>query len=319
MPPVVPSAPTVPPTTLDRLAQLGERLGAYPWWQVLIELVVIWFLVLIVVRFVQGTRAAAILKNLLFLIVISTLLLRILGQREAFQRLTFLYDNFLGIVAIALIVIFQPELRRGLTRIGETSLFRRAIRPQTQAVDAIVEASLYLSKARFGGLMVIERQVPLKGLAEGGTTLNAEVSSRLLQTIFFPGSALHDLAVVIRGNVVRAAGVQLPLAEESDMPDQSLGSRHRAGVGISQESDALAVIISEETGGISLAERGKLTRNLSEAELRGLLVLKLNPGLVTQLVQTPVATAADEPAAVLEDAASPLNTDQGAELGPSRS
>lgn len=314
MPPVVTPTPTV-----DRFVQLGERLGVYPWWQVAIELVVIWFLVLIVVRFVQGTRAAGILKNLLFLIVISTLLLRILGQREAFQRLTFLYDNFLGIVAVALIVIFQPELRRGLTRIGETSLFRRTIRPKTQAVDAIVEACVYLAKARFGGLLVVERQVPLKGLAEGGTTLDAEISSRLLQTIFFPGSALHDLAVVIRGNVVKAAGVQLPLAEEADMPDQSLGSRHRAAVGISQESDALAIVVSEETGSISLAEHGKLTRQLSEAELRGLLVLKLNPGLVTQLTQTPVATAADTPAEVLEDAATPLNTDQGAEhSSPSR-
>lgn len=294
------AGPGALPASSDRVAQLLERLGAYPWWQVLIELVIVWFLVLIVVRFVQGTRAAGILKSVLFLIVVSTLLLRILGQREAFQRLTFLYDNFLGIVAIALIVIFQPELRRGLTRIGETSLFRKPIRPQTQAVDAIVQACLFLAKARFGGLIVIERQVPLRGLAEGGTVLNAEVSSRLLQTIFFPGSALHDLAVIIRGNVVRAAGVQLPLAEEGDLPDPALGSRHRAAVGITQESDAVAVVVSEETGTISLAERGRLTRGLNEAELRGLLVLKVNPGLVTSLAQAPPASAADEASPVME-------------------
>lgn len=295
------------------MTQLAERLLAYPWWQVAIEIIVIWFLVLIVVRFVQGTRAAGILKSLLFLIVISTLLLRILGQREAFQRLTFLYDNFLGIVAIALVVIFQPELRRGLTRIGETSLFRRHIRPKTYAVDAIVEAALYLSKARFGGLIVIERQVPLKGLAEGGTELNAEISSRLLQTIFFPGSALHDLAVILRGNVVKAAGVQLPLAEEADLPDPSLGSRHRAAVGITQESDAIAVVVSEETGSISLAEGGHLTRNLNEAELRGLLVLKLNPGLVSTLTQVPVATAADDPATVMDPGGPAVDSNDHAE------
>lgn len=282
-------------STLDRFHQFVERVGAYSAWQVALELLVVWFVVLMVVRFVQGTRAASLLKNIILLIVVATLLIRILGQREAFQRLSFLYDNFLGIAAIALIVIFQPELRRGITQIGQTPLFRRAIRPETQVVDAVVEASVYLAKARFGGLIVIERQLSLKGIAEGGITLNAAVSSRLIQTIFFPGSALHDLAMIIKGNQIKAAGVQLPLAEEGDMPDASLGSRHRAGVGISQESDAVAIIISEETGQIAIAERGKLTRGLNEAELRGLLLLKVNPGLVTKITQAPIQSSSELP------------------------
>ncbi|MCK6477474.1 MAG: DNA integrity scanning protein DisA nucleotide-binding domain protein, partial [Phycisphaerales bacterium] len=112
----------------------------------------------------------------------------------------------------------------------------------------------YLSRARFGGLIVIERSVGVSGLIEGGTVINAELSSRLLQTIFFPGSALHDLAVIVKGRRVHAAGVQLPLADPTDMPDPRLGSRHRAAIGLSKECDALIVVISEETGSVRIAE-----------------------------------------------------------------
>lgn len=269
--------------SFDRLRQLIERVQTYPVWQVFLEMLVIWVVVFFVVRLIQGTRAAGILKTLLFFIVTATLLIRILGQRDGLQRLSFIYDNFLGVAAFALIVIFQPELRRGLTRIGETPLFRRSPKPVTVVVDAVVEAAMFLSKAKFGGLIVLERSVPLKGIVEGGTVLNSEVTARLLQTIFFPGSALHDLAVIISGTTIRSAGVQLPLASAGDVTDENLGSRHRAAMGVTQESDAVAVVVSEETGTISLAERGTLTRGLNEAELRGLLILKLNKGLVRKI------------------------------------
>lgn len=267
----------------DRIRQLWERLQAYPVWQVLLELLVIWVAVYFIVKLIQGTRAAGVLKTVVFFIVVSTLLIRILGQREGLTRLEVIYDNFIGGVVFALIVVFQPELRRGLTRLGETNLFRRKLKPQTITVDAVVEAARFLSKARFGGLIVIERQVPLRNIVEGGTPLDAAVTPRLLQTIFFPGSALHDLAVIIKDDRIRSAGVQLPLAEAGEVSDESLGSRHRAALGVTQESDAVAVVISEETGIISLAERGHLTRGLSDDELRGLLILKLNKGLVSRL------------------------------------
>jgi diadenylate cyclase len=261
--------------TAERISQLLHRVSAYPWWQVAIEMTVIWVIVFMAVRFIQGTRAAGALKGLFFILVVTTLIVRILGQREAFQRLTFLYDNFLAIAAIALIVIFQPELRRALTRLGETPIFRRTNQPLAVVIEAIAEAAAYLSKAKFGALIVIEREAPLKGLTEGGTPMHATVSARLLQTLFFPGTALHDLAVVISGSEIIAAGVQLPLAEPSAMPDPSLGSRHRAAVGISQECDALVVVVSEESGVISVAERGKLTRGLKEDDLAELLRRKL--------------------------------------------
>jgi diadenylate cyclase len=278
---------------LDRLEQLAQRLTTYSWWQVAIEFAVIWVVVFIVVRFVISARVARPVKVVFFLLVVASMLVRVLGHGESFMRLAFLYDAMLPLVAIGLVVVFQPEIRRAISRIGDTPLFRRKPQPVTITVDAVVEAAVYLSRAKFGALMVIERSTPLKNLLEGGTVLNADISSRLLQTMFFPGTALHDLAVVIRGQRILAAGVQLPLAEPSEMSDGQLGSRHRAGVGVTQETDALVVIVSEETGIISLAERGELTRSLNADELRGLLLLKLNRGLVTALTNAPVDESAE--------------------------
>lgn len=246
---------------------LLERLASYSPWEVAIELAVIWIVVWAVMRFVQGTRAAGALKGLLFLVVVITVLSRLLGGSEALQRLGFLYDRFLALIAVGLVIIFQPELRRGLVRLGETPFFRSSPSDLAYVAEEISEASGYLSKARFGGLIVIERQVGLAGLVEGGTPLNAELSARLLQTLFYPGTALHDLAVVVKGRLAASAGVQLPLAEPSDMPDPTFGSRHRAAVGLTKECDALVVVVSEETGHIRIAERGRLTGPLSAEEL----------------------------------------------------
>lgn len=266
---------------------------------------VIGVVVYMVVRFIQGTRAAGALKGLIVLIVVGTLTVRVLGQREEFQRLQFLYDNFLTIAAVGLVVIFQPELRRGLTRLGETPLFRRTPKGLAVTVEEIAEAAAFLSRARFGAIIVIEREAQLKSFTEGGTVLNAAVSARLLQTIFFPGTALHDLAVVIRGSQILAAGVQLPLAEPAQMPDPTLGSRHRAAVGITSECDALALVVSEETGTISLAEHGRLTRNLSRAELEDLLLSNLRAAARKQAAAAPIEPEPIEPVADALEPAGP--------------
>lgn len=282
----------------DRLQQLAQRLPGYAWWQVVVEVAIIWAAVYIVVRFIETARASRSLKGLFYFFVIATLLIRILGAREAYQRLSFLYDTVLPVAVLALLVIFQPELRRALMRAGDFSFLRRRVSPETAVVEEIVQACRYLSRSKFGGLIVIERETPLKNLIEAGTVLNAEVTAPLLQTIFFPGSALHDLAVVIKGRQIVAAGVQLPLAEASEMDDQQLGSRHRAAVGVSQETDAVVVIVSEETGIISIAERGELTRGLNEDELRSLLILKYNRGLVRRMT---TAARTDEPETTTSD------------------
>ncbi len=293
---------------IDRISGLFHRLGAYAGWEIAVELIVIGLVVFAVVRFVQGTRAAGALKGLLLILAIVTVIARVLGGGEAFQRLAFLYDRFLAIIAIGLVVIFQPELRRALIRLGETPLFRSNSTQIAEAVDEVAEACRYLSRARFGAIMVLQRQSGLKGLVEGGTELGAQLSSRLLQTLFFPGTALHDLAVVIKGNVILSAGVQLPLAEPGDMPDKRLGSRHRAAVGLSKECDALVVVVSEETGSIRVAEYGRLSAPLDADGLREELY-----GRLKTAPPAPAQTAEEkqEERAVTELAVADLSAPEG--------
>lgn len=252
---------------LERLRNLLDRLGSYAWWEIAIELLLIGLVVWAIVRFVQGTRAAGAIKGLLFILVVGTLVVRVLGGGDSFARIGFLYDRILAIVAVALIVIFQPELRRALIRLGETSVFKASQSDIAVTASAVAPACVFLAKNRFGALIVIERGHGLKGLIEGGTQIDAEISHALLKTIFHPGTALHDLAVVVRGRRVMAAGVQLPMADPSDLPDAQLGSRHRAAVGITKESNALVVVVSEETGLIRFADHGRLSRPYDYDEL----------------------------------------------------
>ncbi len=257
-------------TVLDRLTDLLNRLGSYAPWQVALELLLIWFAVFAVIRFIQGTRAARALKGLIVLLVLGTVMVRVLGD-DSFERLGYLYDRLLAVIAVGLVVIFQPELRRGLIRLGETRLFRNQAEGSASTARAIAPACSYFSKSRFGAIIVIERSTGLKTLIEGGTELDARLSAQLLQTIFYPGTALHDLAVVIKGMTIHAAGVQLPMADPTDMTDPRFGSRHRAAVGLTKESDALVVVVSEETGEVRLAEAGVLSTPIPldrlEAEL----------------------------------------------------
>lgn len=254
----------------ERLNDLLNRLGSYSLWEVAIEIVLIWLVVFAVFRFVQGTRAARALKGLLFILIVGTLFVRFLGD-DTFARMAYLYDRMLAVIAIALVVIFQPELRRALIRLGETRFLQGGYEGAAKVAGEIAPACAFLSKARFGAIIVIERRVGLKSLIEGGTVLNATLSASLVQTIFHPGSALHDLAVVIRGDKVHSAGVQLPMAGPTEIPDQSLGSRHRAAIGVTKESDSLVVVVSEETGFIRIAQRGVLSAPIEPNDLASVI------------------------------------------------
>ena len=254
----------------ERLIQLWTRLGGYNPLEVIVEFALIWLVVWLIFRFLHGTRAARMFKGVGVLLILTSMLILVLARENAFQRIQFLYRGFLGFAAIAMVVIFQPELRRALVRLGEARWFRTAATQVEPVVDEIVRACGYLSKNKIGAIIAIERDVPLGGIIDAGTKINAEVTAELLQTIFWPGSALHDMGVVIRSNRIAAAGVQFPLAEGDDI-SQELGSRHRAALGLSQEVDCLIVVVSEETGAISLAERGQLIRKLSPDALRSML------------------------------------------------
>ncbi|MHA7814802.1 MAG: diadenylate cyclase [Phycisphaerales bacterium] len=254
----------------ERLQDLLSRLGSYNWWEVAIEFLAIWLVVYAALRFVQGTRAARALKGLLFVLIVGTLTVRFFGD-DLFARIAYLYDRVLAVIAIALVVIFQPELRRALIRLGETGIMRGVYQGADKVAAELAPACVFLSKARFGAIIVIERRVGLKSMIDGGTVLNASLTAALIQTIFHPGSALHDLAVVIRGDKVHSAGVQLPMANAAEIDDQSFGSRHRAAIGVTKETDALVIVVSEETGAIRIAERGVLSSPIEMSNLEALI------------------------------------------------
>lgn len=302
----------------DRIGVTGEhpppedgtalRIGIDAVWQriqgylssepfaVLFELAVIWVVVYLVVRFLKGTRGARVVWGVALIMIVGTLTLRLFpGGNEALERLNFLYSNLLAFLAFALVIVFQPELRRALVRLGEGGWFGKSGLRRARVVEELVASVDYLSRNKIGGLIAIERQVGLKGIVEAGTRIDADVSRQLLNTVFWPGSALHDMGVVIRGDRLIAAGVQFPLAEGDDMA-QELGSRHRAAVGLSNEADAIIIVVSEETGVISVAERGVLTRKLSVSDLRKLLTDKMTKvTMEDRPVEDEEATPPNEP------------------------
>lgn len=261
---------------IERLSQLVARLSEYSWWEVGLELAILWLIVYAVLRFVRGTRAAGALKGIIIVLLGGWLVVRLLSRGDLFPRLAIIYNTLLQYAAIALVVTFQPELRRALIRLGEGSLFGGAAADVRPLVDAVVGASSFLSKSKFGALIAIERQVGLRDAIESGRRLNADVSEELLSSIFWPNNPLHDMGVVIQGMKIVAAGVQFPLAEPGDMPDPHLGTRHRAAVGMARASDALIVVVSEETGGISLADGTTMLRWLTPDALRDQLTKRLS-------------------------------------------
>jgi diadenylate cyclase len=254
-----------------------NALRVYGWWRIAIELLLIGFVVYWVLRFLQGTRGARLLKGITVVLIGLYLIVRIVGQRVGLERVAFLYEKFLLFASFAVIVVFQPELRRALMRLGETRLFRSWSSQVSEEIEALVESATFLSRRKIGAVIAIEREVGLGGIAESGTKLNADLTAELLNTIFWPNSPLHDLGVVIQQGRVTYAGVQFPLAESGEL-ERELGSRHRAAVGMSQESDAVVLVVSEETGDVSIAERGQLIRKLTPDGLRGLLAELLGGG-----------------------------------------
>jgi diadenylate cyclase len=255
---------------LFNFADFLRAFRSYPWWQVAIEWILIGAVVYWIIGFLRGTRGARLLKGIVVLLI-ALYLVTVIGDRFlGLHRVQFLYNQALVVAGLVVVVVFQPELRRALMRLGETSIFQRFSPQFHDEIDTIVESAAYLARRKIGGLIALEREIPLGGIAENGVRINADMSAPLLNTIFYPNSALHDLGVVVSGGRIMWANVQFPLAEVGDV-DQGLGSRHRAAVGLSQETDAVVVVVSEQTGDISIAERGTLTRKLSPDRLRELL------------------------------------------------
>ena len=223
----------------------------------------------------KETRAVQMLLGLGGLMVASFLA----RYFELFST-SWLLDNFWSFWVLVLIVLFQPELRRALTRLGESRLFQGmslgAREERTHLIDEVIKAADALASKRIGALIVLERSTGLRNYAELGVPLDAVVSADLLVSLFLPYSPLHDGAVIVRGNQILAAGCVLPLAEEGTVRER-MGTRHRAGLGLSMQTDAVVLILSEELGQIAVAHEGKLLRNLDPDRLRQVLTSLLQP------------------------------------------
>lgn len=243
-------------------------------WAFLIELLLIGLCVNWCAGVLQATRGTRPLRGVILILLVATLLVRILAVRFEWDRLALLYRYILYALAFIALVVFQPELRRAVIKVGDVRLRRRR-GVQSQVIAALVKSAGFLSRNKYGALIAIQRGVDLSGWAENGTMIRGEVSANLLNTVFFPNNPLHDLGVILRGNRVLAANCQFPTAE-SDEVDIALGSRHLAALGMSYETDALVLVVSEETGVISLADGGKLTRYLSLDDLSDELERRLS-------------------------------------------
>jgi uncharacterized protein (TIGR00159 family) len=226
----------------------------------LVACAIYWLLLLI-----RGTRAAQMSLGLLVLALVW-----ILSDQLELATLGFLLDNFLSWAVLIVIVIFQADIRRALTRVGR-GLFRNSRRAGVEVIEEVVRACQSLSQRRVGALIVLERDTSLEEHMELGTRLDAELSRELLASVFVPFSPLHDGAVIIREGRVAAAGCILPLALRANLPS-ALGTRHRAALGITEETDAIAVAVSEETGRITLAAGGEVLDDLDGPRLRQALM-----------------------------------------------
>ncbi|HOJ43864.1 MAG TPA: diadenylate cyclase CdaA [Syntrophorhabdaceae bacterium] len=231
-------------------------------WQDILDIIVVSIIIYRVLLFIKGTRAIQLLVG-----VIIVLFVFYVSKKLELFTLNWILGNFVGSIIIILVVIFQDDIRRMLLAIGRSPFLRKiSYIEETMFYDSIANACNIMGKRKIGALIVIERDVGL----EIGVKLDAKVNTELLLSIFYPGSALHDGATIIREGRIRAAGCILPLTQREDI-DKSFGTRHRAAIGISEITDAIAIVVSEENGYISYAFRGEIYKKISGDELKSVI------------------------------------------------
>ncbi|MBN1687480.1 MAG: diadenylate cyclase CdaA [Candidatus Omnitrophica bacterium] len=234
-------------------------------WRPLLEILFIWVLLYYLIRFFQGTRAMQVLMGLIILAAIFNV-----AKVLELNTINWVLTKLFAVGVVALLIIFQPELRRGLARIGQNT-FAGAFLKKGGTIDELVQACEHLSRNRIGALVALERNIGLKNYIEGGIVLDAQVSAELLITLFAPNTPTHDGGVIIQGDRIASCGALFPLSQNVDLA-RSLGTRHRAAIGLTEECDAVCVVCSEETGSISVAVYGKFTRELNTEGLKRVLM-----------------------------------------------
>ena len=250
-----------------------------------LDIFIVAFLLYELLMLTRQTRASAVLKGLVMLVLASWV-----SELLGLTALNWILLNVVNNGALVLVILFQPEIRKALEQIGSGTI-RKGSHGSQQAnravVDELIACLLKLSRRRVGALIVLEQRIGLKDVIETGTALNSDISAALLENIFEPNTPLHDGAVVIRGNHIMAAACILTLSEGKGI-SRELGTRHRAALGITESTDAISLIVSEETGIISVARNGKLTRHLDRTALEELLAplyLTEEPSLWTSLLE----------------------------------
>lgn len=234
-------------------------------WRPALEIMILAVIIYYGFLFVRGTRGAPVVTGFVAVLLVLTLTTRVLDL----QVLNVLLSQFFAVLAVAIVIIFQPEIRRMLAEVGNLPLFNNA-QEQRENLEIIVETVDRLAPVRIGALMAIEQTIQLGDIVDSGISVDCEATPEMLETIFFPNNAIHDGGVVIRGDRILRAACIFPLTQRQDL-DPSLGTRHRAAIGLSEETDAIVVVVSEQTGHISYAHRGELVRDVTVEELRAFL------------------------------------------------
>ncbi len=242
-------------------------------WREVLDILIVTYVIYRLILLIRGTRAEQLVKGLM-LVLLATVLSDALGLTTLNEMLR----GAMTVGVIAIPIIFQPELRRALEHLGRGKVFQRSFwEPQEfqHFLTEITKAASVLVKKRLGALIVIERETGLKDLVETGIRMDSQISAELIINIFFPRSPLHDGALIIQGDKIVAAGCYLPLTENPNLSTE-LGTRHRAAIGVTEQTDAVAIVVSEETGIISLAYEGRLIRYLEEKNLGNMLEKLIN-------------------------------------------
>ena len=239
----------------------------------LIDICLVWFVIYELMMLLKGTKAVQLFKGVLVIIVI-----KLISWYVGLQTLSWIMDQVINWGIIAIIIIFQPEIRRGLEHLGRGSVFtyNKTGNQEEKMVEALDQAIQYMSKRRIGALITIQQNTGLEDYIETGISLDTDVTGALLINIFIPNTPLHDGAVIIKDNKIAVAAAYLPLSESNLIPKE-LGTRHRAAVGISEVTDALTIVVSEETGGVTVTKNNELIRDLTQQDYLKLLRNELVP------------------------------------------
>lgn len=269
-------------------------------WRPLVEIFILAVSIYYAYIFVRGTRGAPVVTGFFVLMLATTAITTVLDLTV----LRWILGTFFAFSAIAILILFQPELRRILAELGNQSLFANA-REQRENIEVIVQTCERLADVRIGALIAIEQSIQLQEAVESGIEVDCIATPEMLETIFFPNNAIHDGGVIIRGDRIAFAACIFPLTQRQDLP-KSVGTRHRAAIGLAEETDAVVVVVSEETGAISYVYKGQITRNVTLEELRAFLssmLVKLGKRRnVLEVVRTWVRRREAEPSPVKAEA-----------------